>query len=282
MNQFFSLLFIMILSVSASAYSESASFENKQVGIYKEIEHTFRHFSLIKSRITPQLYQLMLLGFYANESVIEGIGTTVYEPALFRHVYLEGTLYKTQLRDVIFSDSTIEFKTADFIQMSQTTIDKTYFQMRAYNATIEFSRVIDSKLEMELSESDFTFQVHSTEMRLKMSQSRITKAFTNSGTKFIESVFLKTAIDHGAFYGTDFIDSSFVDGTVSETSFDEVNFGKSLLQNVSFKKCRFVNADLSKVIIGEGTRFDGSVYTKGTKLPFSEEEARLLGLELTP
>lgn len=282
MNQFLSLLFITIFSVSASAYSESASFENKQVGLYKEVEHTFRHFSLIKSHITPQLYQLMLLGFYANESVIEGKRTTVYEPALFRHVYLEGTLYKTQLRDVIFSDSTIEFKTADFIQMAQVTIDKTYFQMKAYNSTIEFSRVIDAKLEMELSESDFTFQVHSTEMRLKIDQSRITKAFTNSGTKFIESVFLKTAIDHGAFYGTDFIDSSFVDGVVTETSFDQVNFGKTLLQNTSFKKCRFINADLSKVIIGEGTRFDGSVYTKGTKLPFSEEEARLFGLELTP
>ncbi len=108
---------------------------------------------------------------------------------------------------------------------------------------------------------------------LKITGSQLRNWQVTASTGFFEVQLLKTKVLEGMFsnVGMDFV--KFADVVFSNTRFDNVK-----LSNATFERVFFDSSDLSGLTLGPSVQFIDCTYNSTSKLPWSVEQARAMGL----
>ena len=94
---------------------------------------------------------------------------------------------------------------------------------------------------------------------------------------FRQNNFRLTFFENILFFKTNLQKSTFEGAIIKNTSFEDIKLSGVIFKFTTFINVQFKNVDMTQALF-IGSRFKNSTYDKNTKLPFSKEIARDLGL----
>lgn len=98
---------------------------------------------------------------------------------------------------------------------------------------------------------------------------------------FRSNQFNRSSFKNVSFSQVNLFKSSFYGATLENVTFENSDLGGTIFNFATLKNVHFKNINLHSVIF-IGTRFKNAYYDSNTKLPFSEEQAKRMGLLLKP
>ena len=102
-----------------------------------------------------------------------------------------------------------------------------------------------------------------------------------SNSDFRSNRFNRSSFKNVSFSQVNLFKSSFYGATLENVTFENSDLGGTIFNFATLKNVHFKNIDLHSVIF-IGTRFENTYYDSDTKLPFSKEYAKRIGLLPTP
>lgn len=102
-----------------------------------------------------------------------------------------------------------------------------------------------------------------------------------NNSDFRSNRFNRSSFKNVSFSQVNLFKSSFYGATLENVTFENSDLGGTIFNFATLKNVHFKNIDLHSVIF-VGTRFENTYYDSDTKLPFSKEYAKRIGLLPTP
>ena len=93
--------------------------------------------------------------------------------------------------------------------------------------------------------------------------------------------FSRSSFKNVSFFQVNLFKSSFYGATLENVTFENSDLGGAIFNFATLRNVHFKNIDLHSAIF-IGTRFENAYYDSNTKLPFSKEQAKKIGLLLKP
>lgn len=100
-----------------------------------------------------------------------------------------------------------------------------------------------------------------------------------SNSDFRENKFKRAYLKNVSFLNVDLFKASFYGAILENVIFENSALGGVVFNFATFRNVYFKNVDLRSAVF-VGTRFENTYYSRNTKLPFSSEQAKRMGLFL--